>query len=134
MNTVKMLALGCTALTLTGGLAAAQETCGSHVVKAGDNLRYIARDVYGDADLYRMIFEANVDLIGPKADHIEIGMTLRLPCAEGQTGGDQTAATDQTPARPPPAEATVLPASADAPPPPPKPLPKRRGCRCGSSP
>ena len=114
MNTMKMLALGCTALTMTGGLAAAQETCGSHVVKAGDNLRYIARAVYGDADLYRMIYEANVDLIGAKADHIEIGMSLRLPCADGQTAsGGQTEA-DPTPVAQPAAEATVQPASADA--------------------
>ncbi|WP_103258205.1 transporter substrate-binding domain-containing protein [Tabrizicola aquatica] len=84
MNTAKMLALGCTALTLTGGSALAQD-CGVHVVTAGDNLRYIARDAYGDADLYRLIYEANVDKIGPKADHIEIGMELRLPCADGQT-------------------------------------------------
>lgn len=112
MNTLKMLAMGCTALTLTGGLAAAQETCGSHVVTAGDNLRYIARDVYGDSDLYRIIYEANVDLIGTKADHIEIGMTLRLPCAEGQIAAGDQSATGQ-----PAAEPTVQPASADAAPP-----------------
>lgn len=103
MNTVKMLALGCTALTLTSGLAAAQEICGTHKVVAGDNLRFIARAVYGDPDLYRLIYEANVDQIGTKADHIEIGMSLRLPCPEGQS------TTTDAPA----AEATVQPAAAE---------------------
>ena len=102
MNTVKMLVLGCTALTLTSGLAAAQEICGTHEVVAGDNLRYIARAAYGDPDLYRLIYAANIDQIGAKADHIEIGMILRLPCAEGQS-----AATPQ-----PEAEAAVQPAAA----------------------
>ena len=107
MKTAKMLALGCTALTLTGGAALAQD-CGVHLVKAGDNLRYIARDAYGDPDLYRLIYEANVDLIGAKADHIEIGMELRLPCAEGQTPAPdatiQPAAAEPAPAEPAPAE------------------------------
>jgi hypothetical protein len=80
MKRVRMTAIATSALTLLGGAAAAQVSCGSYVVVAGDNLRYIARAVYGDADLYRVIYEANTDKIGAKADHIEIGMTLTLPC------------------------------------------------------
>jgi polar amino acid transport system substrate-binding protein len=72
------------AIGLSGGGALAQEACGTHVVAAGDNLRYLARTAYGDADLFRVIYDANAEVIGPKADHIEIGMVLSLPCAEGQ--------------------------------------------------
>lgn len=110
MKTAKMLALGCTALTLMGGAALAQD-CGTHLVKAGDNLRFIARSTYGNPDLYRLIYEANIQVIGAKADHIEIGMELRLPCAEGQNPPSdtqlQTAAAE-------PAAAEAAPAAAPA--------------------
>lgn len=113
MNTVKMLALGCTALTLTGGLAAAQEICGTHVVVAGDNLRFIARAVYGDPDLYRLIYEANIDQIGTKADHIEIGMSLRLPCPEGQSAATKAPEATVQPAAAEPAPAVAEPATVE---------------------
>ena len=75
-----LLCLGATALLLSGGASMAQEACSSYVVKAGDNLRNIARGAYGDPDMYRVIFEANVAAIGPKADLIEVGIMLTLPC------------------------------------------------------
>jgi Bacterial extracellular solute-binding proteins, family 3/LysM domain len=83
MKTANLFLSGCAALALSGGVAMAQEACGAYVVVAGDNLRYIARSAYGDADLYRVIWEANSDKIGAKADHIEIGMTLTIPCGPG---------------------------------------------------
>lgn len=93
------------AILLSGGSALAQEACGTHVVKAGDNLRFLARAAYGDADLFRVIYEANAATIGPKADHIEIGMVLTLPCADGQVAEDPA----------PPAQATIIEITASAP-------------------
>jgi ABC-type amino acid transport substrate-binding protein len=80
MTFARKLLLGSTALLLSGAAAQAQEACSSYTVVAGDNLRYIARAAYGDADQYRLIYDANVDKIGEKADLIEIGVTLTLPC------------------------------------------------------
>jgi polar amino acid transport system substrate-binding protein len=76
----RALCLGCTAAFLSGGAAHAQEACTSYTVVAGDNLRFIARSAYGDADLYRVIYNANVAVIGTRADLIEIGTTLVIPC------------------------------------------------------
>jgi ABC-type amino acid transport substrate-binding protein len=80
MTFARTLLLGGTALLLTGGAALAQEACSTYKVVVGDNLRYIARAAYGDADLYRLIYDANVSVIGEKADLIEIGTELTLPC------------------------------------------------------
>ena len=76
--------IGALAALLTGTAVQAQEACTAHVVVAGDNLRTIARNAYGNADLFRMIYNANVEVIGKKADLILIGTTLVIPCdAEG---------------------------------------------------
>lgn len=88
----RSLFLGCTAAFLSGTGAFAQQACSPYVVAAGDNLRYIARAAYGDADLYRVIYNANVDLIGAKADLIEIGVTLQIPCDPNAPAPTQTAA------------------------------------------
>lgn len=72
--------IGSTALLLGGTAALAQEACTTYKVQAGDNLRYIARAAYGDADLYRVIYDANIAVIGAKADLIEVGSELVLPC------------------------------------------------------
>ncbi len=78
--TARSLCIGCTAAFLSGGAAQAQEACTTYSVVAGDNLRYIARTAYGDADLFRVIYGANVDVIGEKADLIEVGAQLVIPC------------------------------------------------------
>jgi ABC-type amino acid transport substrate-binding protein len=80
MTLVRTCLLGTTALFLTGAGAFAQEACNSYTVVAGDNLRSIARDAYGDADMYRVIYSANIDTIGETADLIEVGATLNIPC------------------------------------------------------
>ena len=80
MTLARKILLGSTALLLSGVAVQAQEACSSYTVVAGDNLRFIARAAYGDADLYRLIFDANIDKIGEKADLIEIGVKLDLPC------------------------------------------------------
>ncbi|GHC64007.1 transporter substrate-binding domain-containing protein [Neogemmobacter tilapiae] len=79
-QSAKTFGIGCAALLLSGVSALAQEACGTYVVAAGDNLRLIARSAYGDADMYRAIFEANILAIGKKADLIEIGTVLSIPC------------------------------------------------------
>jgi polar amino acid transport system substrate-binding protein len=77
---VKLLSMGCAVMALTTGMAQAQEACTTYTVVAGDNLRFIARSAYGDADLFRVIYNANVEIIGEKADLIEIGAVLTIPC------------------------------------------------------
>jgi hypothetical protein len=80
MAIARTFLFGTSALLLTSAAALAQEACTTYTVVAGDNLRYIARSAYGDADLYRVIYDANVALIGEKADLIEIGSDLVIPC------------------------------------------------------
>jgi ABC-type amino acid transport substrate-binding protein len=88
MAIARIFTFGCTAVLLTGTAALAQEACSTYKVKVGDNLRFIARAAYGDADKYRLIYEANVATIGEKADLIEIGTELTIPC---DTSGAETA-------------------------------------------
>lgn len=80
MKFARTLLCGGTALLLSSVAVQAQEACSTYKVKVGDNLRFIARAAYGDADLYRLIYDANVAIIGEKADLIEIGTTLSIPC------------------------------------------------------
>ena len=80
MTFARTLLCGTAALLLSSAAVQAQEACSTYKVKVGDNLRFIARAAYGDSDLYRLIYEANVAVIGVKADLIEIGTTLSIPC------------------------------------------------------
>jgi len=77
----KPFCIGAMAALLTSGAVQAQEACSTHVVVAGDNLRSIARSAFGDADLYRVIYKANTQVIGKKADLILIGAELVIPCS-----------------------------------------------------
>lgn len=47
-------------------------------VKAGDTLSSIAKKVYGDANKYHQIFEANKPMLS-HPDKIYLGQTLRIP-------------------------------------------------------
>ena len=51
---------------------------GVHVVKKGDTLSKIAKDVYGDMMKYNKIFEANRSIL-KNADSIEVGQELVIP-------------------------------------------------------
>lgn len=93
MKSARLSLMCCTALALSAGAALAQEACQSYVVVPGDNLRSIARSAYGNADLFRVIYDANVDRIGEKADLIVVGAVLNIPCGEGE-GEAQVAVTD----------------------------------------
>ena len=105
--------IGMTALLLGGTAALAQEACTTYKVQPGDNLRYIARTAYGDADLYRLIYDANVATIGQKADLIEIGTELTLPCAEATAAAEPEAVTPVA-ATPEPAAVEAAPAATPA--------------------
>jgi len=50
----------------------------TYTVAAGDNLSKIAKHLYGDANKWNEIFEANKDTIG-NPDRIKVGQVLRLP-------------------------------------------------------
>jgi nucleoid-associated protein YgaU len=52
---------------------------GYYVVKSGDSLSKIAKDVYDNASLYKKIYEANKDVIGPNPDLIKPGQRLTIP-------------------------------------------------------
>jgi ABC-type amino acid transport substrate-binding protein len=122
---------GTSALLLTSGAVLAQEACSTYTVAAGDNLRYIARNAYGDADLYRVIYDANVAAIGETVDLIEIGVELAIPCdpraaaVETAPAATETAVEDTSVA---PAtatqDATVTSVSAPTEPAPAEPAPK----------
>ena len=49
-----------------------------HVVKSGDTLSKISKEVYGDAMKYNVIFEANKPML-EHPDKIYPGQTLRIP-------------------------------------------------------
>jgi nucleoid-associated protein YgaU len=49
-----------------------------YVVKAGDSLSKIAKQKYGDANVWKKIFEANKDVI-KDANKIFPGQKLKLP-------------------------------------------------------
>jgi nucleoid-associated protein YgaU len=59
----------------TSGAAGAQRT---YTVQAGDSLSKIAKQFYGDAGAYNLIFEANRDQISD-ADKIRPGQVLKIP-------------------------------------------------------
>lgn len=50
----------------------------SYTVKSGDTLSKISQHVYGDANAYKRIFEANRDQLSD-ADKIRPGQVLRIP-------------------------------------------------------
>ena len=51
----------------------------SYTVKAGDNLRKIAKSVYGDEAKWKQIYDANKAAIGSDANDITSGMVLKIP-------------------------------------------------------
>jgi nucleoid-associated protein YgaU len=50
----------------------------TYTVRSGDTLSSIAQMLYGDANLWRPIFEANRDLL-PSPESLQAGQTLRIP-------------------------------------------------------
>ncbi len=56
----------------------ASQTAKTYTVKAGDTLSKIAKQHYGDANLYTRIFEANRDILRDP-DKIQVGQILKIP-------------------------------------------------------
>lgn len=52
---------------------------GYYVVKSGDSLSKIAKDVYDDGKKYMKIYEANKATIGASPDLIKPGQKLQIP-------------------------------------------------------
>lgn len=53
---------------------------GKYTVQSGDSLSKIAKRVYGDANAYHQIFNANTDKLD-NPDQIQVGQELTLPAA-----------------------------------------------------
>jgi nucleoid-associated protein YgaU len=51
----------------------------TYTVKEGDTLSAIAKEFYGEAADYRIIYEANKDVIGDDPNRIQVGMELKIP-------------------------------------------------------
>jgi nucleoid-associated protein YgaU len=62
------------------GTAAAEPTVRTYTVAKGDTLSAIAQREYGDANKWRVIFEANRGTIGDP-DRIQPGQVLTIPAA-----------------------------------------------------
>ncbi|TAK22330.1 MAG: LysM peptidoglycan-binding domain-containing protein [Chloroflexota bacterium] len=58
---------------------------GTYRVLPGDTLTSIAQSVFGDATRWRLLYDANRDVIGPDSSHLLVGAHLRIPTAA--TGG-----------------------------------------------
>jgi LysM repeat protein len=50
-----------------------------YMVEAGDTLRSIAKQVYGDPVQWRRLYDANRETIGPDPDVLSAGTRLRVP-------------------------------------------------------
>lgn len=51
----------------------------SYTVQPGDTLRLIAQKVYGDANQWPRLYEANREVIGANPDNLQAGMQLTVP-------------------------------------------------------
>jgi nucleoid-associated protein YgaU len=59
--------------------ASPSPTTSEYVIQPGDTLRSIAQDVYGDANQWPRIYDANRELIGDDPDALQTGTRLRIP-------------------------------------------------------
>ncbi len=59
----------------------------TYIVRSGDNLSRIARSYYGDASRWRIIFEANRELLRDNPDNLRPGMRLVIPPAPNPADG-----------------------------------------------
>ncbi|WP_171212360.1 transporter substrate-binding domain-containing protein [Ruegeria sp. HKCCA5426] len=69
------------ALAAAAGAASAQEACSTYEIQRGDSLRELTIEVYSIED-FRIIFDANRDVIGNNPNIIRVGDVLTLPCLE----------------------------------------------------
>ncbi|OED50738.1 hypothetical protein AB838_01000 [Rhodobacteraceae bacterium (ex Bugula neritina AB1)] len=90
-TTAKLMGASLIAIAAAGQSAQAQEACQVYEVQANDNLREITEKAYGHSK-FRVIYNANRDVIGRNPNVIEIGMRLVLPCADGSLPAEAVAA------------------------------------------
>ena len=69
------------ALAAAAGAASAQEACSTYEIQPGDSLRELTIQVYSTED-FRIVFDANRDVIGNNPNIIRVGDVLTLPCLE----------------------------------------------------
>jgi nucleoid-associated protein YgaU len=60
-------------------LRLAEKATNTYIVAAGDNLRKIARTVYGDGARYTEIYKANMAIIGSENAELKAGTQLTIP-------------------------------------------------------
>lgn len=61
-----------------------EKATNTYVVAPGDNLRKIARNVYGDGARYLEIYEANKAMIGDEKAELKTGTRLTIPHSKDQ--------------------------------------------------
>lgn len=85
MRNLTVLIAG-SAIGLFATSASAQSiSCGSeYTVVAGDFLSGIAQRAYGNLNNFTVIYDANVEVIGPNPGIIRVGQRLTIPCLDGQ--------------------------------------------------
>ncbi|TME94246.1 MAG: LysM peptidoglycan-binding domain-containing protein [Chloroflexi bacterium] len=59
--------------------ASPSPSASEYVIQPGDTLRSIAQDVYGAADQWPRIYDANREQIGADPDTLQTGTRLRIP-------------------------------------------------------
>ncbi|MDA7965151.1 transporter substrate-binding domain-containing protein [Ruegeria sp.] len=69
------------ALAAATGAASAQEACSTYEIQPGDSLRELALATYATED-FRIIYDANRDVIGSNPNIIRVGDVLTMPCLE----------------------------------------------------
>lgn len=58
-----------------------QEVERTYTVRPGDSLSKIAKSLMGDAKKWRVLYEANKDVVGSNPDLIHPGQVLKIPKA-----------------------------------------------------
>ena len=77
----KHLIISSLALAAATGAASAQEACSTYEIQRGDSLRDLSIEVYATED-FRILYDANRDVIGSNPNVIRVGDVLTMPCLE----------------------------------------------------
>ncbi|WP_298935009.1 transporter substrate-binding domain-containing protein [uncultured Ruegeria sp.] len=77
----KHLIISSLALAAATGAASAQEACSTYEIQRGDSLRDLSIEVYATED-FRILYDANRDVIGSNPNVIRVGDLLTMPCLE----------------------------------------------------
>lgn len=85
------LLLAASSIAFCASQASAQSiACGeNYTVRSGDFLSGIAKQAYGRADSFSLIYTANADVIGSNPALINVGAVLFIPCKDAELGTSQ---------------------------------------------